>query len=79
MPLSIWNWQDSLRAVLSDKAYVVSEFEHLTVRTVSTFYLPPSVIVLKTFHSRPVKMPVMSRRNVYYRDSFCCQVNNFKL
>jgi 5-methylcytosine-specific restriction endonuclease McrA len=56
MPLSIWNWQDSLRAVLSDKAYVVSEFEDLSVRSVSAMYFLPSVIVLKSFHSRPTKI-----------------------
>ena len=38
MPLSVWNWQDSLRAVLSEKAYVVSEFEDLTIRWVNNVF-----------------------------------------
>lgn len=128
MPLSIWNWQDSLRAVMSDKAYVVSEFEDIRIRyvshishctscilcvqyismsihnfehstlayvqrvcvhplllhcalttchalrSVSNIYMLPSVIVLKQYSARPDKIPVMSRRNVYYRDNFACQV-----
>ena len=50
-----------------------------TSRSVSQKFLLPSVIVLKNYHSRPDRIPVMSRKNVYYRDNFCCQVALFQL
>ena len=72
IPLSLWNWKDSLRAVLSEKATVVSSY-NLEIRSVYTKVLIPSVIALKRYHAFPNQKPVMTRRNVYIRDSFQCQ------
>ena len=73
-PLSLWSWQDSLRAVFSGKAVVVSEYSNLIVRSVSCSFPLPSVIALKTYQKVPNQAPVMSRRNLYIRDGFKCQV-----
>lgn len=73
-PLSLWNWQDSLRAVLSGKARVVSEYSGLIIRSVSCSFKLPSVIALNTYYRKPAQVPVMTRRYVYLRDGFCCQV-----
>ena len=74
LPLSLWSWQDALRAVFNDKAVVVSEYSDLCVRSVSCSFRLPSVIALKRYHHVINKVPPMSRRNVYIRDGFKCQV-----
>jgi hypothetical protein len=74
LPLSLWCWQDTLRAVFSGKAVVVSEYSDLVVRSVSCSFPLPSVIALTTYQKCPNQIPVMSRRNVYIRDGFKCQV-----
>ena len=79
LPLSLWSWQDTLRAVFSGKAVVVSEYKDLLVRSVSCTFPLPSVIVLKSYQKMPNQVPVMSRRNLYIRDGFKCQVHNIYL
>lgn len=74
-PLSVWNWQDTLRAVFSDKALVVSEYT-IPIRSVSTTVNLPSVIVLKKYYKRPDSyLAALTRRHVYLRDDFKCQVS----
>ena len=76
LPLSLWSWQDTLRAVFSGKAVVVSEYKDLLVRSVSCTFPLPSVIALKSYQKMPNQVPVMSRRNLYIRDGFKCQVHD---
>ena len=75
IPLSVWCWQDTLRAVFSGKAVVVAEYSHLLIRSVSCSLKLPSVIALKEYHKKPSISPVMTKRYVYIRDNFRCQVN----
>ena len=78
LPLSLWSWQDTLRAVFSGKATVVSTYQDLLVRSVSCTFPLPSVIALKTYQKMPNQTPVISRRNLYIRDGFKCQVRKKK-
>ena len=73
LPLSLWSWQDSLRAVLADKATMVAGYG-VYIRSVNFCVEMPSVIALKHYHKPPSRSPRISRRNVYLRDSFKCQV-----
>jgi len=73
IPLSVWCWQDTLRAVFSGKAVVVAEYSNLLVRSVSCSFKLPSVIALKEYHKKPSSSPVMSKRYVFIRDNFRCQ------
>eukprot|EP01035_Chromulina_nebulosa_P017057 gene17057-22568_t len=72
MPLSLWYWQDSLKAVFTGKANVISEY-NIKVRSVSCEFSLPSVIALTEYHKIPAGAPTLSRRNIYLRDSFKCQ------
>ena len=72
MPLSLWYWQDALKAVLMGKARVISEY-NIHVRSVRQEFALPSVIVLTEYHRIPVCEPPLSRRNIYIRDNFKCQ------
>ena len=72
-PLSVWNWRDSLRAVLANKATIVSNY-NLEIRSVSVSFLVPSVICLKKFQRYPATaQPPVNRRNIYIRDAYQCQ------
>lgn len=72
IPLSIWYWQDALRAVISGKAVAVCVYNR-KVRSVSTEFSLPSVIALKEYQRIVAASPPLTRRNVYLRDGCRCQ------
>lgn len=72
LPLSLWNWQDALKAIFNDKAIVVSEYD-LTIRSVSCEFAIPSVIALKNYYRKPESTPTMTREKVFIRDGYTCQ------
>jgi 5-methylcytosine-specific restriction endonuclease McrA len=72
-PLSLWSWQDAIRAVWGDKATVVSEYPDILIRSVSTSFFLPSVIALKTYQRKSEKVPMLSRKYVLIRDGYTCQ------
>jgi 5-methylcytosine-specific restriction endonuclease McrA len=70
-PLSLWPWQESVKAVFLERVNVVSEYERV-VRSPSLEFRLPSVISLKEFV--PVsRRPAFTRFNVFLRDRFACQ------
>jgi len=70
-PLSLWSWQESVKAVFLDRVNIVSEYER-TVRSSSFEMRLPSVVSLKTF-VKPALYPAFTRFNVFLRDRFTCQ------
>src|SRR3989337_3166079 len=70
-PLSLWSWQDSIKAVFLDRVNIVSEYE-FKVRSPSFEMKLPSVVSLKTY-IRPSRHPAFTRFNVFLRDRFQCQ------
>lgn len=61
------------------KAVVVSEYANIVVRSVSCELRLPSVIALKQFRKNPIEaVPSMTRRKVFIRDGFRCQVSLIK-
>jgi 5-methylcytosine-specific restriction endonuclease McrA len=70
-PLSLWSWQDSLKAVFLDRVNIVSEYETV-VRSPTTEFRLPSVVSLKTY-VKPSRNPAFTRFNVFLRDKFACQ------
>jgi len=75
LPLSVWHWQDAVRAIFSNKAVVVSEYKNIMIRSVSYQLRLPSVIALKHYQRTPSDgIPTMTRRKVFLRDNFKCQV-----
>lgn len=70
-PLSLWSWQDAVKAVFLDRVNVLSEYED-RVHSPS-FEMPlPSVIALKEYVPMN-RRPAFTRFNVFLRDSFACQ------
>ncbi len=70
-PLSLWSWQDAIKAVFLDRVNIVSEYAH-EVRSPSFSMRLPSVVSLKTY-IRPARFPAFTRFNVFLRDKFECQ------
>jgi 5-methylcytosine-specific restriction endonuclease McrA len=70
-PLSIWCWQDAIKAVFLARVNIVSEYER-TVRSPSFEMRLPSVVSLKNY-VRPSRQPAFTRFNVFLRDRFTCQ------
>ncbi len=70
-PLSLWSWQDSVKAVFMDRVNIVSQYERV-VRSPSFEMKLPSVISLKEFVPLS-RRPAFTRFNVFLRDRFECQ------
>lgn len=70
-PLSLWSWQDTIKAVYSDRVAIVAEYDQV-VHSPSIELNIPSVIVLKDY-VKPVKSTAFTRFNLFLRDEFTCQ------
>jgi len=70
-PLSLWSWQDTLKAVFLDRVNIVSEYDTV-VRSPNAQFRLPSVVSLKTY-VQPSRHPAFTRFNVFLRDKFACQ------
>lgn len=73
-PLSLWSWQDAIRAVWLDRVSVLSEYDTV-VRSPTQILRLPSVIALKDYIPAARK-PAFTRFNVFLRDNFSCQYCN---
>ena len=70
-PLSLWSWQDAVKAVFLDRVNIVSEYD-ASIRSPTFEMRLPSVVSLKTF-VQPARRPAFTRFNVFLRDRFACQ------
>ena len=70
-PLSLWAWQDAVKAVFLDRVNIISEYER-AVHSPSVEMRLPSVVSLKTY-VKPARYPAFTRFNVFLRDRFTCQ------
>jgi len=70
-PLSLWPWQDVIKAVFLDRVDVVSTYDQV-VHSPSFEMKLPSVVSLKQYvpQDRP---PAFTRFNLFLRDAFACQ------
>jgi 5-methylcytosine-specific restriction endonuclease McrA len=70
-PLSLWGWQDAIKAVFLDRVNIVAEYDR-SVSSVSFSMKLPSVVSLKNY-VKPSRHPAFTRFNVFLRDRFSCQ------
>ena len=70
-PLSLWPWQEAIKAVFLDRVDIVAEYDAV-VHSPSTVIRIPSVVVLRDF-VKPQKRVAFTRFNLFLRDGFCCQ------
>lgn len=70
-PLSLWSWQEAVKALFRDSVTVLSEYDTV-VRSPSFEFKLPSVLVLKEYVPTARK-PAFTRFNVFLRDEWHCQ------
>ncbi len=70
-PLSLWSWQDTIKAVFLERVNIVSEYDRAVCSPSFSMRLP-SVVSLKTY-VKPSRVPAFTRFNVFLRDRFTCQ------
>jgi len=85
-PLSLWSWQDAIKALFSGKVTVVDTYHpNVLIRAVNINVPLPSVIAFRDYSPRQLykdkakkqhRRPPFTRRNVYLRDGFKCQYCN---
>ena len=71
-PLSLWSWQDAIKAVFLERVNIVEQYDH-AVHSPSLEMKLPSVVSLKTY-VKPSTHPAFTRFNVFLRDRFCLPV-----
>jgi 5-methylcytosine-specific restriction endonuclease McrA len=70
-PLSLWPWQEVIKAVFLDRVDVVQNYDQI-VRSPSFEMQLPSVVALKSYVAQD-RAPAFTRFNLFLRDSFTCQ------
>ncbi len=70
-PLSVWPWQETIKASYLGRVNIVAVYERV-VRSPSIEIKLPSVISLKDYVT-PARRPAFTRFNVFLRDRFVCQ------
>ncbi|MCC5988467.1 MAG: HNH endonuclease [Pararhodobacter sp.] len=71
LPLSLWPWQEAIKAVWLERVDIVAEYD-ATVRSQRMELRIPSVVVLKDY-VKPRKRVAFTRFNLFLRDGFACQ------
>jgi 5-methylcytosine-specific restriction endonuclease McrA len=69
-PLSLWPWQETIKAVFLDRVDVVSTYDQV-VRSPSFEMALPSVVALRSYVAQD-RTPAFTRFNVFLRDAFQC-------
>src|SRR5215467_9522046 len=70
-PLSLWSWQEAVKAVFLERVNIISEYDEV-VRSPTHEMRLPSVISLKEYIPA-ARRPAFTRFNVFLRDRFVCQ------
>ncbi len=70
-PLSLWPWQEAVKAIFRDGVTIISEYDR-TVRSPGLEIHLPSVLALKEYVPMN-RSPAFTRFNVFLRDKWTCQ------
>ena len=70
-PLSVWHWQDAIKACCQDRVQVIATYDRIVSSPGQQIQLP-SVIALKDYIHLD-RRPAFTRMNVFLRDNFTCQ------
>jgi len=70
-PLSLWSWQDAIKAAFLERVDVVAQYDR-EIRSPSFVMRLPSVVALRQY-VKPSQNPAFTRFNLFLRDRFSCQ------
>ena len=71
LPLSVWPWQDAVKARFLNRVDVIAEYDD-QINSPSVSIRIPSVVVLRDY-VKPSKSTAFTRFNLFLRDEFSCQ------
>ena len=71
LPLSVWPWQDAVKARFLNRVDVIAEYDD-EIHSPSVSIRIPSVVVLRDY-IKPSKSSAFTRFNLFLRDEFSCQ------
>ena len=71
LPLSVWPWQDAVKARFLNRLDVIAEYND-QINSPSVSIRIPSVVVLRDY-VKPSKSTAFTRFNLFLRDEFSCQ------
>ncbi len=71
LPLSLWPWQEAVKAAFLDRVMVIARYDQ-RVHSPSVSMRIPSVVVLKDY-IKPKPTAAFTRFNLFLRDGFTCQ------
>jgi 5-methylcytosine-specific restriction endonuclease McrA len=69
-PLSLWNWQETIKAIFLDRVAVVAFYDRV-IRSPGMEVQLPSVVALKEYVPQ-TRRPPFTRFNLFLRDKFTC-------
>ena len=70
-PLSLWSWQDAVKAAWLDRVQIVAEYDDIVCSPTTQIRIP-SVVVLRDY-VKPQSSVAFTRFNLFLRDEFSCQ------
>ncbi len=70
-PLSLWTWQEAIKAAYLDRVDILAEYDQV-VHSPTTEIRIPSVVVLRDYVA-PQRKVAFTRFNLFLRDGFSCQ------
>ncbi|HHI71444.1 MAG TPA: HNH endonuclease [Rhodobacteraceae bacterium] len=70
-PLSLWPWQEAIKAAYLDRVDVLAEYDQVVHSQTMEFRIP-SVVVLRDY-VKPQTRVAFTRFNLFLRDGFRCQ------
>lgn len=70
-PLSLWPWQEAIKAAYLDRVDILAEYDQV-VHSPTMELRIPSVVVLRDY-VKPQTKVAFTRFNLFLRDGFCCQ------
>lgn len=74
IPLSLWSWQDAVKAVFAGRVTVVDVYPGVSIQSIHIEIPLPSVIALNEYVPEASQSkPPFSRKNVFLRDGYRCQ------
>jgi 5-methylcytosine-specific restriction endonuclease McrA len=77
LPLSLWHWQEAVKAIFSGKVTVVDVYPDVTIRAANVQLALPSVLALNDYvpihKQRNLHKPSFTKKNVFLRDEYRCQ------
>ena len=72
LPLSTISWQNAVKALYSDKVFVVKNYNNVFLNSTTISIPLPSIVMLNSYHRPPLRAKY-TRKNLYIRDNYNCQ------